>query len=126
MPTTATARKTPAALRSSAWPRCGGACRAMVAASRGIGWLIAVVLVPVALGGLLDWRFHLPPLVQGLLLVGTLVAAGVVAIRFLIRPVSGPTDDLTLAVPAFEEQLRLQRRSRQHRAVSGSERRIVR
>jgi hypothetical protein len=72
---------------------------------------LAAVLVPTAAAGFLDWRFHLPPLVRAILLVGTMVAAGIVLLRHLVRPLSGRTDDLTLALrveeyfPGFNDAL---------------------
>ena len=83
----------------------------LVAAVRGGGWLLAVVLVPVVAAGLLDWRFHLPPLVRAVLLIGTLTAAGLVGLRHLFRPLRYRTDDLTLALrveeafPGFNDAL---------------------
>jgi hypothetical protein len=83
----------------------------MVTAFRGGGLFLALLLAAVAAAGLLDWRVHLPPLVRALLLVATLVAAGLVALRYLIRPLADRTDDLTLALrveerfPGFNDAL---------------------
>ena len=46
--------------------------RRLVAAVRGASWLAVVLLTTAAVGGLLDWRWHLPGLVRALLLTGTL------------------------------------------------------
>jgi hypothetical protein len=111
MPTTTAvrARPNPESLRQ----RLGVVRRRLrlVAATRGIGWLISASLVPLLVGGLLDWRFQLPPLVRGVLLVATLAMAGTVAVRYLFRPMAGQTDDLTLALrieerfPGFNDAL---------------------
>jgi hypothetical protein len=83
----------------------------MVTVFRGGGSLLALVLLAVAVAGVLDWRFHLPPLVRAILLIATLVTAGVVALRYLIRPLADRTDDLTLALrveerfPGFNDSL---------------------
>jgi hypothetical protein len=83
----------------------------LVATLRGGGWLVAVLFVPMVAAGLLDWRFHLPALVRAVLLIGTLTAAGLVALRQLLRPLSDRSDDLTLALrveeafPGFNDAL---------------------
>jgi hypothetical protein len=72
----------------------------LIVSVRGISCILAVlVLIPV-LGGLLDcWMpGHLPSIVRALLLMGTLAAAGCVAYHYLIRPLQGSTDDLSLAL----------------------------
>jgi hypothetical protein len=82
-----------------------------VATCRGSGWLVAVVLLPLAVGGLVDWALHLPGLARAVLLVGTLVGAGLVAVRYLVQPISARSDDLTLALrveehfPGFNDSL---------------------
>jgi hypothetical protein len=82
-----------------------------VRTARGTGWLIAALLLPVIVAGFLDWRFHLPPLVRALFLIGTLVTAGLVTLRYLLQPLSDRTDDLTLALrieerfPGFNDSL---------------------
>lgn len=72
---------------------------------------LALVFAAVAVAGLLDWRFHLPSLVRAIFLIGTMVTAGLVALRYLIRPLADRTDDLTLALrvedrfPGFNDAL---------------------
>src|SRR5207249_3554103 len=65
---------------------------------RGLCWLAALLLASVTLAGLIDWRIHLPSLVRAFLLVGTLVGAAVVVYRYLVRPWSARSDDLSLAL----------------------------
>src|SRR5262245_55207150 len=78
---------------------------------RGLCWLLALLVGATLVAGLLDWRFHLPGLVRAVLLVGTLGAAGVVALRLLLQPLAERTDDLTLALrveehyPGFRDAL---------------------
>ena len=74
----------------------------LVTAVRGLGWLAAVVLGAALAAGALDWRWHLPALVRAAALTGTLAAAGVVALRHLVRPLSARADDLTLALRVEE------------------------
>jgi len=69
-----------------------------VATVRGVSWLLAAVVAAVAVACLLDWRFQLPSLVRGVLLVGTLSAGGYLFYRHLFRPLSARTDDLSLAL----------------------------
>src|SRR5262245_947008 len=73
-----------------------------VATFRGVAWLIAVVLATFLVFGLLDWRFHLPALVRGVVLAGLLAGVGVIAFRMLFRPLSEPVDDLSLALRVEE------------------------
>ncbi len=70
----------------------------LVATVRGTGWLLSAVLFALLLAGLLDWTVHLPALVRALALVGTLAAGGIIAYRYLLQPLAGRTDDLTLAL----------------------------
>src|SRR5438552_922166 len=65
---------------------------------RGVCWIIAIVCLALAAGGLLDWRVHLPDLVRALLLAGTLSGAGCIAYRYLLRPLWARSDDLSLAL----------------------------
>jgi hypothetical protein len=65
---------------------------------RGVCWLLATLLLTVALAGLLDWRVHLPGLVRAIALAGVLGGAGAIGYRYLIRPLSARTDDLSLAL----------------------------
>ncbi len=111
MAATATARQAPSpdALRQ----RLAALRRRLrlVAACRGTGWLLAATLAAFCAAGLLDWRFHLPPLVRAIFLVGTLVAAGLIVLRSLVRPLAARADDLTLALrveerfPGFNDAL---------------------
>ncbi|MGE3806425.1 MAG: hypothetical protein AB7K24_17290, partial [Gemmataceae bacterium] len=74
-------------------------CRSrFVITTRGGSRLIAVVLGLLCLAGFLDWKLHLPGLVRGVFLVGFLAAAGTLALRWLIRPLREPDDDLSLAL----------------------------
>jgi hypothetical protein len=74
-----------------------------VATVRGSGLLLTVLLATAVVAGLLDWRWHLPALVRTVVLVGTLVGGIVVAYRYLFRPLSVPSDDLSLALRIEEE-----------------------
>src|SRR5262249_46543378 len=51
-----------------------------------------------ALGGLLDWTWHLPGLVRAILLVASLAGAGLIFYRALYLPLSMKADDLALAL----------------------------
>ncbi|HTU89828.1 MAG TPA: hypothetical protein VMF69_07015 [Gemmataceae bacterium] len=75
----------------------------LVAAVRGSGLLLTVLLATAVVAGLLDWRWHLPALVRAVVLVGTLVGGILVAYRYLFRPLSAPSDDLSLALRVEEE-----------------------
>ena len=70
----------------------------LVAASRGLGWLVACVLLTFVGVGLIDYRIHLPGLVRAVALVALIAGVGVLAYRFLFRPLAEPTDDLSLAL----------------------------
>lgn len=70
----------------------------LVVTVRGLGWFLAILLLAGALGGLLDWRVHLPGFVRAILLVGTLAGAGLVALRYLIVPLAERADDFALAL----------------------------
>jgi hypothetical protein len=69
---------------------------------RGIGWVVGVALLSIVVAGLLDYRYVLPSLIRAILLVGSLVGASLVALHYLIRPLSARTDDLTLALQIEE------------------------
>lgn len=69
-----------------------------VATFRGAAWLIACALGVVVLAGLLDYRVHLPGLARAFVLTGLLASAGLILYRYLLRPLSVPTDDLSLAL----------------------------
>ena len=74
----------------------------LVVTFRGVAALVALVLLVLVLGGLLDWRVHLPDLVRALILAGTLGGAGYVAYCHLIRPLWTNADDLSLALRVEE------------------------
>src|SRR4051812_13198127 len=73
-----------------------------VATFRGAAWLAAVVLSVMLVAGALDWWLHLPALVRGVILTGLLTGAGLIVYRMLIRPLSQPADDLSLALRVEE------------------------
>lgn len=75
----------------------------IVTAFRGSSWVIGLVLAAAAVVGLLDWRYHLPDLVRGVALAGTLAAAVYIAYRHLIQPLHARSDDLTLALKVEEQ-----------------------
>jgi hypothetical protein len=75
----------------------------LVATVRGVGLLLTVLLATGVVAGLLDWRWHLPGLVRAVVLVGTLIGAVFVVYRYLFRPLSAPSDDLSLALRVEEE-----------------------
>lgn len=70
---------------------------------RGLGWVVGALLLGLLAGALLDYRWSLPALVRALFLVGSLAAAGVLAVRHLVGPLSAKDDDLTLALKVEEE-----------------------
>src|SRR5229473_1448015 len=78
---------------------------------RGLSWIFAILFLVAAVGGLADWRIHLPSLVRALLLTGTLSAGGYIGYRYLLRPLASKADDLSLALrietryPAFNDAL---------------------
>jgi hypothetical protein len=74
----------------------------LVAAVRGTGLLLTVVLATAIVAGLLDWHWHLPALVRAVTLVATLAGGIFVAYRYLYRPLSAPSDDLSLALRVEE------------------------
>jgi hypothetical protein len=74
----------------------------LTASFRGLSWLATAVLATAVLVGLADWRFHLPGLVRAFALTGLLTGAGVIVYRFLVRPLSAPSDDLSLALKVEE------------------------
>jgi hypothetical protein len=74
-----------------------------VATVRGSGLLLTVLLATAVVAGLLDWRWHLPALVRAVVLVCTLVGGIIVSYRYLFRPLSAPSDDLSLALRVEEE-----------------------
>jgi hypothetical protein len=69
-----------------------------VSVFRGTSYLLVLVLSVAVLTGVLDWRFHLPDLIRGLVLVGILTAGALSAYRHLLRPLSARADDLSLAL----------------------------
>ncbi|HEY6409709.1 MAG TPA: hypothetical protein VIY29_19805, partial [Ktedonobacteraceae bacterium] len=70
---------------------------------QGISALLTLLVGAVVVVGLLDWLVQLPSLVRGMLLVGILVGAGMVAYRLLFVPFRSPCDDLTLALRIEQE-----------------------
>jgi hypothetical protein len=70
----------------------------LVVASRGLGWLVACVLLTLVGVGAIDYRIDLPALVRAVVLTGLLAGVGVILTRFLFRPLRLPTDDLSLAL----------------------------
>jgi hypothetical protein len=74
----------------------------LVTTARGGSWLLALVLACVTAACVLDWKWPLPAVVRAFLLAGTLVGAGVVAFRQLVRPLAARADDLTLALKVEE------------------------
>lgn len=75
----------------------------LVTTFRGACWLLSLLLAAMALAGLLDWRLHLPGLVRAVWLVAALGAAGLIAFRYLLKPLAGRADDLTLALRVEEQ-----------------------
>jgi hypothetical protein len=75
----------------------------LVAGFRGACWLFALVVGAAVAAALLDWRWHLPGLVRAVALAATLAGGGLVALRYLVRPLAAPADDLALAL-RIEEQ----------------------
>jgi hypothetical protein len=65
---------------------------------RGVGFLLGAVLLVAVAAGLLDWHWHLPGLVRAVFLAAALGGGSLLAYRYLFRPLSEPTDDLTLAL----------------------------
>lgn len=65
---------------------------------RGLCWLVTLLLGVAVVAGWLDWRVQLPSLVRAVVLAATLGGAGYVAVRYLIRPLTAPADDLSLAL----------------------------
>jgi hypothetical protein len=74
----------------------------LVVSLRGLSWLLTAVLTTAVVVGLADWRWHLPGLVRAFALTGLLAGAGVILYRFLLRPLSAPSDDLSLALRVEE------------------------
>jgi hypothetical protein len=74
----------------------------LVVVWRGLTVLLALILGCAILAGLVDWRLHLPSLIRALLLVGILAWAGYLVNRYLLKPLWGKTDDLSLALRVEE------------------------
>lgn len=70
----------------------------LVAIVRGVSLLLAVLAAALVAAGFLDWRWHLPSLVRAIALVATLVGSGLIFLRFFLRPLRTPADDLSLAL----------------------------
>ncbi len=73
-----------------------------VALWRGAGWLAAITLGVLIVFGTADFFLPLFPLVRAVILCGTLAAAGLVAWKLLVVPLSEPMDDLSLALKVEE------------------------
>src|SRR5438094_6443433 len=69
-----------------------------VVSFRGGCWLLAAVLIMLALAGALDWRLNFPGLVRAILLAVILGAIAGIGFRHLFAPLLAHTDDLTLAL----------------------------
>ena len=65
---------------------------------RGVSWLVFTTAFLATAAGLLDATVPLPSLARAGLLVGWLVGVGLLTWQFLIRPLSRPRDDLSLAL----------------------------
>ena len=65
---------------------------------RGVSWLVLFTVGAVGAACLLDILLPLPSLVRAALLVGWLVGAGLIAWRWLYRPLAQRCDDLSLAL----------------------------
>jgi hypothetical protein len=82
-----------------------------VVSLRGGCWLLAILVGCAAMGGFIDYSVQLPSLVRACLLVSILAGAGLVAAYYLIQPLWGKTDDLSLALrveahyPALNDSL---------------------
>jgi len=74
-----------------------------VALVRGSGLLLTVLLAGAIVVGVLDWRWRLPALVRAVALVSMLVSGVIIFYRYLFRPLSAPSDDLSLALRVEEE-----------------------
>jgi hypothetical protein len=70
----------------------------LIVTVRGLSWVLALLFVGALLGGWIDWRVHLPSLVRAFLLVGVVGGAIYLIRRYLLEPLSQPTDDLSLAL----------------------------
>jgi hypothetical protein len=75
----------------------------LVATVRGVGFLLSVLLAVGVAAGLLDWQWHLPALVRALVLVAALTGGILISYRYLFRPLSAPSDDLSLALRVEEK-----------------------
>jgi hypothetical protein len=69
---------------------------------RGVGWMLALVLLSTAIVGLADWTWHLPALFRALVLVALLSTSGILAFIHLLKPLLTRMDDLTLALRVEE------------------------
>ena len=74
----------------------------LVAICRGVGWVLALLVLVAAVDGYLDWKLKLPDLVRASALVVTLAGAVVLAFRYLYGPLSARSDDLSLALRVEE------------------------
>src|SRR4051794_39748038 len=73
-----------------------------VATFRGGAWLAPAPLGARPAGALPDFSLPLPPHARPAILPGLLPAAGAVVYRLLFKPLSQPTDDLSLALRVEE------------------------
>ena len=69
---------------------------------RGVSLVLALALPCALAAGLLDWMAHLPGLIRALFLVGILSGSGILAYRYLLRPLRERVDDLSLALRVEE------------------------
>ncbi len=74
----------------------------LVATCRGAGWLLALFVLTAAANGYLDWKYRLHGIVRAAELVALLGGAAVLAYRYLYRPLSARSDDLSLALRVEE------------------------
>ena len=70
----------------------------LVTVFHGACWLLAGVVGVTMLACVLDWLYPLPALLRAALLAATLTGGGLLAYRYLLTPLSGRSDDLTLAL----------------------------
>jgi hypothetical protein len=70
----------------------------LVASWRGLAYLVALVLAVGLTMSLIDYLYDLFPLVRAVVLVATLTGMGLVTWFYLMRPLSQPMDDLSLAL----------------------------
>src|ERR1700719_1486333 len=69
-----------------------------VAVCRGAGWLLALLVLTAAACGYFDWKYRLNGIIRAGTLVAMLAGAAILAYRYLYRPLTARTDDLSLAL----------------------------